>query len=133
MLNKIGFSLFLYGFYWALRVFSWIPSFKAFLKEKDFCMDMRSEDGIGRIFVFNQGRVRSLGVAGLKADFSMVWQSSEIGLQVMLNVARGDKKALTNAVMKGMVKLIGDAGLVTRFMEITNRMEKMVGMGKKKK
>jgi hypothetical protein len=101
------------------------PALKDKIKEKDFTILIKTEDGSrGRYFAFSNGAVSS-GAGDLSnADLSLVWKNADIGFRVMI---KQSDEAFVEALQKGSLKIQGDPNCISPFMNIVKGA--MKGMG----
>ncbi len=88
-------------------------------------MLIKTDDGKkARCYAFKDGRVFTKKGNHPGMDFSLVWKDAAVGRNTLISMVKGNRKALVKAIMNGNLKLEGDAGSVTWFMKINNRMMK---------
>lgn len=103
-------------------------SFRTKLKEKDYTMVIRTEDGKrGRFFIFRGGEIISGKGDKAGAEISLIWRDAETGFKVM---SGGNNQAFMGALQNGSLKIAGDANLALTFMGVVGEMMKLM---KKKK
>jgi hypothetical protein len=92
------------------------PALKDKIKEKDFSILIKTEDGRwGRYYAFSNGTVRS-GTGDLSnADLSLIWKDADIGFRVMI---KQSDEAFVEALQKGTLKIQGDPNCISPFMNI---------------
>jgi hypothetical protein len=92
------------------------PALKNKIKEKDFSILIKTEDGRwGRYYTFSNGMVRS-GTGDLSnADISLIWKDADIGFRVMI---KQSDEAFVEALQKGTLKIQGDPNCISPFMNI---------------
>ncbi|MBN2078324.1 MAG: hypothetical protein JW838_05120 [Spirochaetes bacterium] len=96
--------------------------FREKLKEKDYTLVIRTEDGRrGRVFEFRGGSISSRKEVGGNADVSLVWRDAATGFRVM---AGGGTKAFMAALQDGSLKILGDANLAPVFIGAVKEMLK---------
>jgi hypothetical protein len=117
------FSLLLYGFYILLRFTSWkFTSFRNHISKLDFSMVIRTADGKrARRYSSMGGTISSSRGSNPAPDFSLLWKDAASGYRSMRTMKPG---ALMKAVQDGSLKLEGDAGKLTRFLETFKAMLK---------
>lgn len=104
-----------------------VPEFKNKLKEKNYTIVIRTEDGKrGRSFMFTNGDIASRRGDRPDADISLVWKDAATGFKVM---ASGKNKAFMGALQDGSLKLQGDANLALAF---SGAIQEMMKRSKKK-
>jgi len=69
----------------------------------------------------------------MATDFSLIWHDNQSGGKVMMDMILGKRKALYNAVIKGVLILEGEGKYVSLFMESMNQLNKMFNPKKKAK
>ncbi len=113
-------AIVLYGFYWLFKFTCWTSSrFKEKLGEKDFTMVMKSKDDtIARTYMFDNGKVYSKRGIPQNPACSFIWKTPAIGAKIMIDVAKGNPKAIGRAVIKGNLMLEGEAALISWFLEV---------------
>lgn len=123
------FSLLLFGLFKLLqRTAKKDPGFKNKLKEKDYTVLIKTEDGTrGRSISFKGGELSSQAGDRPGADLSLIWKDAATGFKIM---ASGRTKAFMAALQDGSLKLQGDNALVGVFLNTV--MEMMKGLKKKK-
>lgn len=124
----------MYGFAWLLRMAGLISrDFRTQLAKNDYAFIMRSkEDNTSRCFQFSRGNLRS-SRKQMATDFSLIWHDNQSGGKVMMDMILGKRKALYNAVIKGVLILEGEGKYVSLFMESMNQLNKMFNPKKKAK
>jgi len=115
------FSILLYGFYILLRFTAWKhESFRSLVAELDLSMVIRTADGKkARRYAWTRGTLSSEKGNGAAPDFSLVWKDAGAGYRSMMKMKPG---ALMHAIKDGSLKLDGDAGKVTKFLQIFKAM-----------
>lgn len=89
------------------------PGFREKLKERDYTLVIRTEDGKrGRVFEFRGGSLFSRRGDDGNADVSLVWRDAATGFKVM---AGGGTKAFVAALQDGSLKILGDGNLAPVF------------------
>lgn len=113
-------SSLMYGLYGLIRVASLRSSrFREKLREKDVVLVMASKDrAVSRTFRCVKGAVRSEKGWASDAVSRIIWDTPEKGSRVMMNVAKGNPKALMKAVMKGDLIPEGDAAGIKWFLDV---------------
>jgi hypothetical protein len=103
-------------------------SFRNKLKEKNYTLVIRTEDGKrGRYYTFKDGAIKS-GAGDLPgAEITLIWRDAATGFRIM---AGGSTKAFMAALQDGSLKLAGDANLALTFMGVVGEMMKLM-KGKK--
>lgn len=124
----------MYGFAWVLRVAGVINrDFHMRLTRNDYAFIMGSkEDDTVRYFQFIAGKLRS-GHNRVPADFALIWRDNQSGGRVMLDMILGKRKALYNAVIKGILIMEGEGKYVSLFMETMNQLNRLFGPKNKAK
>ncbi|MBN1495644.1 MAG: SCP2 sterol-binding domain-containing protein [Spirochaetes bacterium] len=109
------FSLLLYGLLKLMqRTAKKVPEFKKKLKEKDYTVLIKTEDGKkGRTFTFAGGEISSRGGTESAADLTLSWKDAATGFRIM---SKGKTKAFIAALQDGSLKLQGDGNLVPVFL-----------------
>lgn len=130
---KTQLSLLMYGFAWLIRVAGIINrDFHARLSQNDYSFIMRSaEDNTARYFQFIGGNLRSC-CSMIPVDFALIWQDNKSGGRVMTDIVLGKRKALYNAVIKGVLTLEGEGKYVSMFMETMNYLNRIFSKKKPK-
>jgi len=104
-------------------------SFKNKLKEKNYTLVIRTEDGKrGRYYTFKDGEIVSGKGNFPGAEISLVWRDAATGFRIM---AGGSTKAFMEALQNGSLKLAGDANLALTFMGVVGEMMKLMKNRKK--
>ncbi|KQC10391.1 MAG: hypothetical protein APR62_01940 [Smithella sp. SDB] len=86
---------------------------------------MRSrEDDTARYFHFIGGNLYS-GRSRIPVDFTLIWQNNQSGGRVMIDMVLGKRKALYNAMVKGLLTLEGEGKYVSLFMETMNHLNQI--------
>ncbi|MCP4138546.1 MAG: SCP2 sterol-binding domain-containing protein [bacterium] len=97
-------------------------SFKERLKEKDFTLLIKTEDGKrARYYTFNNGELISKSTDFPGASVSLIWADSATGFKTM---SSGSNKATMQALQDGKLKIEGDAQLALWFTETVKQMMK---------
>jgi len=124
----------MYGFAWLLRMIGLISrDFRMQLARNDYAFIMRSqEDDTSRCFQFSGGNLR-LTRKQMTPDFSLIWRDNQSGGKVMMDMVLGKRKALYNAVIKGVLILEGEGRYVSLFMETMNHLNRIFNPKKKAK
>jgi hypothetical protein len=124
----------MYGFAWLLRMVGLISrDFHMQLAGNDYAFTMRSqEDDTSRCFQFSGGNLRS-SRKQMTTDFALIWRDNQSGGKVMMDMVLGKRKALYNAVIKGVLILEGEGRYVSLFMETMNHLNRMFNPKKKAK
>jgi hypothetical protein len=92
------------------------PALKEKIKEKDFSILIKTEDGKrGRYFTFSKGAVSSGRGDQPNADISLIWKDADTGFRVMI---KQSDKAFVKAIQKGSLKIKGDPNCIPAFMSI---------------
>jgi hypothetical protein len=92
------------------------PALKSKVKEKDFSIIIKTEDGArGRYFSFNGGDVSSRGKDLSGADVTLTWKDADAGFRVMITQSN---KAFVKAIQGGSLKVQGDINNIPQFMAI---------------
>ena len=130
---KTRLSLLMYGFAWLIRLVGIINrDFHAQLSKNDYSFIMGSrEDDTARYFRFIGGNLRS-GRSRIPVDFALIWKDNQSGGRVMTDIVLGKRKALYNAVIKGILTLEGEGKYVSLFMETMNHLNRMFAKKKTK-
>jgi hypothetical protein len=103
-------------------------SFRNKLKEKNYTLVIRTEDGTrGRYYTFKDGAITSRAGDFPGAEISLVWRDAATGFKIM---AGGNNQAFMGALQNGSLKLVGDANLALTFMGVVGEMMKLM-KGKK--
>ncbi|PKN37480.1 MAG: hypothetical protein CVU62_07035 [Deltaproteobacteria bacterium HGW-Deltaproteobacteria-2] len=89
------------------------------------------EDDTARYFRFIGGNLRS-GRSRIPVDFALIWRDNQSGGRVMTDIVLGKRKALYNAVIKGVLTLEGEGKYVSLFMEIMNHLNRIFTKNKTK-
>ncbi len=98
------------------------PDFKKRLAEKDFTLQIRTEDNKkARFFTFTNGDVESKGALAENAQISLIWSDAATGFKTM---TAKDGNASMKALQEGKLKLDGDAQLALWFTETIKQMMK---------
>lgn len=123
----------MYGFVWLIRVGGIInKDFQTLLSQNDYSFIMSSrEDGTARYFQFVGGNVRS-GHNRIPVDFALIWQDNKSGGRAMTDIVLGKRKALYNAITKGVLTLEGEGKYVSMFMVIMNHLNRIFTKNKTK-
>jgi len=131
---RIRLATLMYGFAWLLRIVGLISrDFRMQLAKNDYAFIMRSkEDNTLRCFQFSRGNIRS-SRKQMTTDFSLIWRDNQSGGKVMIDMILGKRKALYNAVIKGVLILEGEGKYVSLFMETMNHLNRMFNPKKKAK
>jgi len=124
----------MYGFAWLLRMVGFISrDFRMQLAKNDYTFIMGSkEDRTSRYFQFTGGNLRS-GCNRSTADFALIWRDNQSGGKVMIDMILGKRKALYNAVIKGVLILEGEGKYVSLFMDSMNQLNRIFNPKKKQK
>jgi hypothetical protein len=131
---QMRFILVMYGLYGLMR-FTALRSgrFREKLRERNLPLTMTSAaDDLPRTFRFTDGTVRWEKGKPDDSAVGLIWASPETGMRIMLKMAMGDPKALMKAVIKGDLKLEGDAMGIKWFLDVVTMLSKMYGKKKKK-
>jgi len=124
-IKELIFAILIYCLYWILRITSWLPSFKDRIKEKNFTMVLKIQNGKRvRYITFNNGSISSRKRAYSNPDISLIWDTATNGIINMIGMSIGYKKAFINSVITGKIKLKGDAALFTWFIMLWNQIAK---------
>ena len=128
-------TMIMYAYYLLFKYTAWQKEvFRQKLGERDLVLVMRARDSrIARSFIFEKGRVSSASGDRKDALCRLVWATESDGARVMMDIARGDSKALMKAVIDGRLQLEGDAMAVSWYMAAVNQLGKMYLKKKKKK
>jgi trimethylamine-N-oxide reductase (cytochrome c) len=120
-------TIIMYGYYLLFRYTAFQKEpFRQKLKERDLVLVMGAKDkNVARVFIFNKGRVSSVAGDSRDAECRLIWATESDGVSVMLDIARGNPKALMKAVMSGKLLLEGDAMAVAWYMSAVNMLGKM--------
>jgi hypothetical protein len=103
-------------------------SFRTKLKEKNYTLVIRTEDGRrGRYYTFRDGAIISGKGDFPGAEISLVWRDAATGFRIM---AGGSTKAFMAALQDGSLKLAGDANLALAFMGAVGEMMKLMKIKK---
>lgn len=120
-------SIIMYGYYLLFRYTAWKKeAFRQKLKERDLLLVMRAKDkDVARTFKFDQGQVSSTSGDRSDAQCRLVWITEQEGARVMLDIAKGNPKALMKSVMDGKLLLEGDAMAVSWYMATVSMLGKL--------
>ncbi|MFA6008832.1 MAG: hypothetical protein WC799_02530 [Desulfobacteraceae bacterium] len=120
-------SIIMYGYYLLFRYTAWKKeAFRQKLQERNLLLVMRAKDkDVARAFKFDQGQVSSTSGDRSDAQCRLVWITEQDGARVMLDIAKGNPKALMKAVMDGKLLLEGDAMAVSWYMAAVNMLGKL--------
>lgn len=135
----MGFDLVVYGYTVVLRLVSrFSPGFRETLASRDFSMVIRTKyAGYGRCISFTNAIITTFRTKEDSGDFSIVFCDGKTGVGIFSQMARGRTRALGRGLLDGSVSLDGDAGCVTHYLKVHNRMLKTLGIStssqKKKK
>ncbi len=123
------FSLLLFGLYKMMqRTAKKVPEFRNKLKEKDYTVVIKTEDGKkGRSYTFAGGDISSRSGDSAGANLTLAWKDAATGFRIM---SKGKTKAFIAALQDGSLKLQGDGNLVPVFLGAVKDM--MKGFKKKK-
>ena len=126
-------SVIMYGYYLLFRFTAWKKEmFRDKLLERDLILVMKAKDtDVARTFIFDKGQVSSATGDSKEAQCRLVWITPEAGAAVMLHIAKGNPKALMNAVMDGRLLLEGDAAAISWYMAAVNMLGKIYRKKKK--
>ena len=115
------FSILLYGFYILLRFTAWkYESFRTLVEDLDLSMVIRTaDDKKARHYAWTGGTISSKKGNGAMPDFSLIWKDAGAGYHYMIKMKPG---AIMHAIKDGSLKLDGDAGKVTKFLQIFKTM-----------
>ena len=103
-------------------------AFRNKLKENDYTMVIRTEDGKrGRYYTFKGGAITSGSGDLAGAEISLVWRDAAIAFKTM---TAGDNNAFTAALQNGALKLVGDANKALAFMGTVGEMMKLNNLKK---
>jgi hypothetical protein len=103
-------------------------SFRTKLKEKDYTLVIRTEDGKrGRYFTFTSGEIISGSGDKPGAEISLIWRDAATGFRIM---SGGSNKAFMGALQDGSLKIAGDANLALTFMGVVGEMMKLMKIKK---
>ena len=92
------------------------PALKEKIKEKDFSILIKTDDGRrGRHFTFSKGAVSSSKGVMPNADLSLIWKNADTGFRVMI---KQSDKAFVKAIQNGSLKIQGDPNCIPTFMSI---------------
>jgi len=116
----------MYGFAWLIRAAGIINrDFHTRLSRNDYSFIMGSrEDDTVRYFQFINGKLHS-GRSRIPVDFALIWQDNQSGGRAMTDIVLGKRKALYNAVIKGVLIMEGEGKYVSLFMETMNHLNRM--------
>ncbi len=119
-------TLLLYGLYWLFFFSSWrSPDFFKKLKERDVIIVMKSEDEtVSRSYFFKEGKILSKTGIVQEAASSFIWQNPKIGSEVMIDITKGNPKAIENALVKKKLTLGGDAATIGWFLQVLKQLGK---------
>lgn len=120
MLQKMKFKFVLLGLYLLIRIAARrSKSFRAKLLEKNTVLVMKTKDeAVAVTLRCHQGNVRFQNGASADAVSTVIWKSAATGAGVMLKTARGDAKALVQAVISKDLVPQGNAGGVKWLLEV---------------
>jgi len=103
-------------------------SFRTKLKEKDYTLVIRTEDGKrGRFFTFKGGEIISGKGDRAGAEISLIWRDAAAGFRIM---SGGSTKAFMGALQDGSLKIAGHANLALTFMGVVGEMMKLMKLKK---
>lgn len=103
------------------------------LAKHDYAFIMTSkEDHPSRYFKLTGGNLRS-GRGRITTDFALIWRDNQSGSKIMIDMILGKRKALYNAVIKGVLTLEGEGKYVSLFMDTMNHLNRMFHPKKKVK
>lgn len=124
---NVRLRILMYGFYWLFVFSAWRSAdFLQKLEEKDVVLVMKAKDKkISRTFYFRAGKVHSRSGEVGNSDCRLTWVTAKEGGEVMTQVAKGNPKALTKAVIAGKLLLDGDAQAITWYMGSVSMLGKM--------
>ncbi len=124
LIANVVFTMLMYGLYLLLKFTSLVSSeFKEKLREKDVILIMKSRDEkIARKFDFTSGKVSSKTGIITDSSCSLIWKNPSIGSKVMIDIAKGNTKAIGKSVINGTLQVAGDAKSIKWFLEIIRQM-----------
>lgn len=134
LLVRLKFRWLLYGLYLLIRVTGWRSErFRAKLQEKDIAIVMRDKQGaIARTIRCRQGRVVSRKGRAEDAIASITWASPEAGTRVIMQIVKGDPKALYNAVIARDLIPEGEATGIRWFLDVVGLLGRIYHKKKKR-
>ena len=114
------FVIVMYGLYGLMRVTALrSPVFKKKLKERDLALTMASTaETLSRTFRFFAGTVRWEKGQSTDSTVRLIWANPEKGHRIMLAMAKGNSRALMNAVINRDLTLEGDATDIKWFLDV---------------
>ena len=128
------FYLMLYAFYRLIRFTATIDApFADRLAERDFSFVMSSKEGKAERYYQVRGGKLTSRTTYQPTDFGLIWLDEKTGYRVMMDMVKGKRNALKNAVIKGELLLEGEAALVGHFLEIINHLARVYRKKKKQK
>lgn len=91
------------------------PKFVELTHDRQFRIQIGTEQGMARQFVINQGQVETVSGSAEKADFILQFADSEQGVKTLL---KGDPSAFMTGMQNGSIKMEGDFGLLVWFNQV---------------
>jgi hypothetical protein len=86
--------------------------FMALLQNRDFTIQIESEDGIARHYKIKNGKVCHRGGKADKPDFVLRFENSDTGVQTLI---KGDPTAFMTGMQTGAIQMEGDFALLMWF------------------
>lgn len=87
-------------------------AFKSLLENREFRLQMSTDDGIARFFIVNNGSFKQHSGYATKPDLTINFKDSLTGVKLL---TQGDPTAFMSAIQSGDVKLTGDYALLMWF------------------
>ena len=124
VMKNTGYSLSLYGLYWALRAASWWPAFRRMLSENDFTLVIKTTDNaVSRLFTIRAGKIVSRKGNVSSPDLCVSWSSADACFKALSRAAAQAKpEAVFDSIMTGDLSIEGDAKLAYWFMQTVIKM-----------
>jgi hypothetical protein len=91
------------------------PKFIELTHDRQFRIQIGTEQGMARQFVINHGHVETVSGSAEKADFILQFADSEQGVKTLL---KGDPTAFMTGMQNGSIKMEGDFGLLVWFNQV---------------
>ncbi|MCK4108024.1 SCP2 sterol-binding domain-containing protein [Acinetobacter radioresistens] len=91
------------------------PKFIELTHDRQFRIQIGTEQGMTRQFVINHGQVETVSGSAEKADFILQFADSEQGVKTLL---KGDPTAFMTGMQNGSIKMEGDFGLLVWFNQV---------------
>jgi hypothetical protein len=123
----IGFTLVMRGLYGLMKVTALRSDrFREKLSEKDIGITMTTRQrDVARTFVFRNGGVDYEKGVSPESAVSLVWDDARKGRAIMVNMAKGQRRALMDAVINRDLQLEGDAAGIKWFLDVITLLSKM--------